>query len=728
MSSLNIRDLPARASHFIPNLLERTWISVTSPRMVSAHHMPDEAFLAKFRLPDVAALLARGDTLAARQALGAHYRQRRTPTWPDPPNEIRDLRLNIHELSHEQLIALADSISEYHFVLGASPPTLTPEGTIAWGYSPTSDREWLWALNRHEWWVILGVAYARTGDERYTTAFVSIMLDWIAQNPPPIRRNERSPSWRLMEVGLRLRLSWLPCFALFQNSPVFTDTAKLTMLRSIYDHARFLMLFKTNRNHLLRESVGLACVSTYFPEFIEASRWRQIALARLDTALIQQVNRDGFHIEVSTGYQSLVIEEFQIAYDLLQSHHLTLPHQDLAAWLKRMYGAMAQLVRPDGAFPQVNDGIVFWDSAQLAEAGERFERDDWVYIGTGGCRGTLPAHTSIALTDAGLYVMRSDWTKDARYLLFDAGPYGGPHGHEDKLSIEVFAWGQAFIVDPGTYTYNRDDPFRVYFIGSQGHNTVLMDGKSQIRRWRKENLTPKTAPGDYATWITNSGFDYVSASYSEGYSQFRLDKPEQAVIIRDVIHTRRVLFVKPDYWLIVDELEASAPHCYQMLFHTAPEIVVRAGPDGRAILGTTPGAASLHLIPAGPHLGKFNWLKGCEDPIQGWYSPGWERKMPAATIAYERTSDSSTLLATLLYPCPAGQGGDQVSISPLRVSEEKGYAFVVLSNNGSDFLLFSPDSGVKRFGPYQSRGRIAVVRTDQHRNILSRFEWDGSEC
>ena len=76
--------------------------------------------------------------------------------------------------------------------------------------------------------------------------------------------------------------------------------------------------------------------------------------------------------------------------------------------------------------------------------------------------------------------MRSDWTEDARWLIFDTGPYGGPHGHEDKLSFELFAYGAPFIVDPGSYTYNRSDPYREYFVGSQGHNTVLVDNKSQV--------------------------------------------------------------------------------------------------------------------------------------------------------------------------------------------------------------------------------------------------------
>jgi len=704
--------------------------SIHRPRVVSAQTLSEEEFLAKFDLegsvgtgPSTGLRTTGPAPVLTREALLAHYGRRVASAWPGPPSGIRDLRVNTDRLSRDELIALADDILACRFVLRRKSPIVTPEGKIAWHKNPDSDREWLLALHRHQWWAILGLAYAQTGDERYAAAFVGQLLDWAKNHPLPAQKNEKNSAWRLMEVGLRMRVSWIPCFGLFYNSPVFTDEAKVVMLRSIYDHAQFLSLFKTNRNHLLRESNGLACVGTCFPEFIEARRWQQIALTRLDEALVDQFNQDGSHIEVSTGYQSLVIDEFQQTYDLLRAYGLSLPSQDLGSWLERMYRVMAYLVRPDGTFPQVNDGSIYWDCTQLAQAGETFGRDDLVYIGTGGSRGSRPKETSVGLDDAGLYVMRGDWTEGARYLLFDAGPYGGPHGHEDKLSIEVFAFGQPFIVDAGSYTYDKADPFRRYFVGSQGHNTVMVDGKSQIRRWRKDNLNPKTALGRYATWISQPGFDYVSAQYGDGYSVFRLKRPKGADVIEDVSHTRRILFLKPDYWLIVDELEAQAPHKYQVLFHAAPGVVAQVGPENRVVLGTAAETATLHLVPVDSGEVRVSCLTGSTDPIQGWYSPNTRHKTPATAVIYEKGSIASTVVATLLYPCHDGCSGDQVRIEPLVVSGGRGLAFVVTTERGRDYLLFSQDdgAGLKQFGPYQARGLVAGVRTDGNGRVLTQL-------
>jgi len=255
---------------------------MTSPRMSSAQALSDESFLALFDLKEISALLLRGDIAGAKAALLDHYSRRVKPGWPPPPGTITDLRLNLDDLDQQELVACVDSILEYRISPEGTMPKVTSEGKIDWSFNPISSSEWLWRLNRHQWWPILGLAYDLTGDDRYATAFVKQMLDWITSNPPPVRKDEKSPTWRLMEVGMRMCVSWIPSFALFLKSSTFTDEAKFIMLRSIYDHARFLSLFKTNRNHLLREINGLAFISIYFPEFKEAKHWQKVIASSLN--------------------------------------------------------------------------------------------------------------------------------------------------------------------------------------------------------------------------------------------------------------------------------------------------------------------------------------------------------------------------------------------------------------------------------------------------------------
>ena len=45
---------------------KRIWLERTRPRMISAHTLSDEAFLAKFNLDDVATFLKRNDVSSAK--------------------------------------------------------------------------------------------------------------------------------------------------------------------------------------------------------------------------------------------------------------------------------------------------------------------------------------------------------------------------------------------------------------------------------------------------------------------------------------------------------------------------------------------------------------------------------------------------------------------------------------------------------------------------------------
>ena len=177
---------------------------------------------------------------------------------------------------------------------------------------------------------------------------------------------------------------------------------------------------------------------------------------------------------------------------------------------------------------------------------------------------------------------------------------------------------------------------------------------------------------------------------------------------------------------MVDEIQASKRHNYQLLFHTHPEIVVSEGENDEVILGTTSDSASLHLIPADPKNVKVSRLTGSETPIQGWYSVDHHHKTASTTVIFERENVQSTVLATLLYPFPAGQTDDEVKIEPLEISSGKGLAYVVSTYRGRDYLMFSQDNTLKKFGNYQSKGIVAGIRTNKNGEILTQFEVNGS--
>ena len=251
------------------------------------------------------------------------------------------------------------------------------------------------------------------------------------------------------------------------------------------------------------------------------------------------------------------------------------------------------------------------------------KREDFQFVATGGKSGRAPAGTSHAFPWTGHYVMRSGWEKDATFLLFDSGPYGYSHQHEDKLHFVLWSHGRQLVLDPGNFSYDRSR-WRRYVLSTAGHNTVMVDGQNQHRRgkrdtyfWPRPWTTPKPAGND-TTWTSTPEYDLAIGTYSDGYG----DKNEIAVT-----HQRRVVFLKKDRIFVITDTHTpkdDAEHRYDALFHLDPP---EASMDESTKTVRFPG---LSIVPAASESLTVDIVKGKEDePVQGWASGPW-RAVPTA--------------------------------------------------------------------------------------------------
>ena len=137
------------------------------------------------------------------------------------------------------------------------------------------------------------------------------------------------------------------------------------------------------------------------------------------------------------------------------------------------------------------------------------------------------------------------------------------HGHADALSVVCSAQGTNWLVDPGTFVYTASKEWRDYFRSTQAHNTLIIDGQGQAQpggpfKWL--NL----CPARLETWATLPNLDYASGMH-DGYK--RLAEP--------VVHRRHVVFVKPDRWFLLDDLNGAGTHSLDFFFHFLPDAQLR---------------------------------------------------------------------------------------------------------------------------------------------------------
>lgn len=141
-------------------------------------------------------------------------------------------------------------------------------------------------------------------------------------------------------------------------------------------------------------------------------------------------------------------------------------------------------------------------------------------------------------------VFRTGWDPDAAILQFRAGPNHN-HNHADQGSFLLRAWGENLAVEAGPAHYYNDPYYAGYFTQAAGHNTILVDGNpasqavADTAQYAALNSYPRILDA-----VATGFFDAVGADIAPVYSD-RLER-----------FTRRIVFVKPRYFVIWDELAA----------------------------------------------------------------------------------------------------------------------------------------------------------------------------
>ena len=587
---------------------------------------------------------------------------------------------------------------------GRKPWSITFDGLIDWHANPTegSARTHLWneSINRHFHFSTLAGAYWNTGDERYVEALVEHWMDWIRRNPPPLmssgnRTAMTNCTFQTLTTGIRLERIWPDAMYRCLGSSHFTSDVIVTIAKSVADQARHLKKNTTGGNWLTEESMGMYTAGMLFPEFKEATEWRRLAIERLNRQLDEDVYPDGMEVELAAGYSNWVIANFTHLLERAAMNGLSdeIP-EDFLTRLERAYNYHLYAMMPNGTIPGLNDSGNANVKGHLTNAYELFpQREDFLFGATLGARGKQPVATSYAFPYSGHFVMRSSWEKDAVYALLDSGPFGYGHQHEDKLTFVLYAHGRQLILDPGNYSYDRSK-WRRYVLGTHSHNTIMVDGEGQKRRgnrrtyvWPKPWDTP-TPAGDDTVWFSDDKADFVRGSYRDGYGK-------NAAL--DLVHTRAMIFAKPDYFIILDTLTPPGEdeHEYTSLFHLDDE-AAELDPETLRISTKSAGKANVHVMPAPVPGLAARVAKGEEDPVQGWANGPW-REVPTAVYTLKRKGD--VRLVTLVYPTPADM---PCPVSAVRATTEKGETRVTVTftDGREDACVFTAET-VPGEKPYQ---------------------------
>ncbi len=530
-----------------------------------------------------------------------------------------------------------------------------PDGKIDFLFDPTSVRgprnhEWLWQFNRHSYWEDMAFAYRGTGDETYAKAFEEQLLLWIAQTECPKEGwNEPGSAWRTIECGIRLLGSWQSAFQIFRRSREVSDLALLLMLASMRRQALHLKEHPQSANWIMMESNGIYAFAALYPEFREAEELRRLAAGRVTSEMEGQTLPDGMHYELSPDYHSVVTGCVLRVYEMacllgfrneFPARFTELAEKTTLAAVLRTTPALTQ--------PRTNDCYTIPTSCFTDIASRVLPpRPEYDYVNSKRKRGSPPENVTASafLPWAGFCIMRSGWDEEAVYLSFDVGPLGRAHHHQDKLNINLYRGSEELLFDDGGGQYEISEARR-YGISAYDHNTVLVDGLAQNR---EGPLVAEEAID--AGWITGKDRDYAEGTYRDGFGP---DREKLAV------HTRRVLFEKPDFFCVRDELTSrdGREHAYEVLFHLNTLRVTYPDSIPGAVLSDFGKRYDVLIVPAAPEGEEApTAVSGRTGPaMRGWYVGRNEETLhPATTVGRRSLPARDHVFHTLLFPVERGE-------------------------------------------------------------------------
>jgi len=154
--------------------------------------------------------------------------------------------------------------------------------------------------------------------------------------------------------------------------------------------------------------------------------------------------------------------------------------------------------------------------------------------------------TSRAFPTIGWAALRSGWGDDDTLLAFVSSATTMGHCHFDANAFVLNCAGEWLATDSG-YGSHKGGVLPEYSRGTYGHNSLLVDGKGQTKK----------GFGQIASFFASPVFDCLEGDASGAYD------PEQLTRF-----TRRIAYLKPDCFLLFDEIEAAEPHDFQWLLHT----------------------------------------------------------------------------------------------------------------------------------------------------------------
>lgn len=322
--------------------------------------------------------------------------------------------------------------------------------------------------------------------------------------------------------------------------------------------------------------------------------------------------------------------------------------------------------------------------------------------------------TSVYFPWSGYAALRTDWSGEAAYAVFQNSRAGLGHHRESALHLGVSAYGKRLLVTSGAEQYSMTRNFDAYFQSSVAQNTISVDGYSQLAQ--KGGPPPDYNKPINARWLSSALVDYAEGAYTGPYGGWNYQTDgnakkrdliqEATPEIFDVKHERRVVFFrKMGIWVVVDRVHSDQKRQFTQSWNFSElftEADISVDPENETITATLPEGPSVTLLqasstePAATY--KIYYGVHTADTILGWVSKDSAPKaydFAAAPDVHRLWESSGTQsLITIIAATPAAaqnalthQSERSADSIKLAMQTKDGSTLSVTVNNATNTLI-----------------------------------------
>jgi len=433
---------------------------------------------------------------------------------------------------------------------------------------------------------------------------------WITAN-----KINQGPNFKCsQEISLRV-MNWTFALYYYKNSSNLTEEIfnKIQhhiywQVEHVYQNINFSRIAVRN-NHAITETLLLYIAGLLYPKFPASNKWKKDGKKWFEREIAYQIYSDGSFLQFSMNYHRVVVQLLTWALkisSLYNEKFISTVYERAESTLNFL---TQHLDEKTGWLPNYgnNDGALFFKLSDshyrdyrpqlqaLASAlninspFENTEDSSWYGILNNAKDKSITLSIGqSSFNEGGFYLYRSSES----LTFIRCGNHKDRPAQADNLHLDLWHCGQNLLHDGGTYKYNVDVANMKYFMGTESHNTVMLESFDQMDK------------GARFIWYNWTQCANVKTEENLDFYLFEGKINAFNYIDEKITHKRRVkIFKNKPLWEIEDFIENKPKDlALNQMWHTK-------FPEKLKITSTTKNGLEINLVESVGYFSSYYGIK-----------------------------------------------------------------------------------------------------------------------